>query len=140
VEENKMGIFGKLAFWRKKEEPLPPLGGAPGLGLPKDDLGLSPPEGLEEPTAAGIAPPGAPPEIPGPAPMPGSEPEPTSPMSTPPGFRAQPPPPMGPPHMEKDFELISAKLDALKASLDSVNQRLANLERIARGEHEKEIY
>jgi hypothetical protein len=135
-----MGIFGKLAFWKKKEEPIPPLGEAPELGLPKDELGLKPPEGFEEPVAAGIAPPGAPPGMPGPAPMPGREPEPSPGISAPPGFRAQPPPPMAPPPVSKDLELISAKLDALKASLDSVNQRLVNLERIARGEHEKEIY
>lgn len=33
---------------------------------------------------------------------------------------------------EKDLELISAKLDAIKALLESLNQRVANLERIAR--------
>ena len=32
----------------------------------------------------------------------------------------------------KDLEVISAKLDAIKALLESLNQRLANLERIAR--------
>lgn len=34
----------------------------------------------------------------------------------------------------KDMEVISAKLDALRAALESINQRLANLERIASGE------
>lgn len=33
--------------------------------------------------------------------------------------------------ISKDFEILSAKLDAVKASLESINQRLANLERIA---------
>lgn len=37
----------------------------------------------------------------------------------------------------KDMEVISAKLDALRAALDSINQRLANLERIAAGEQEQ---
>lgn len=32
----------------------------------------------------------------------------------------------------KDIEIISAKLDAIKAMLDNLNQRIANLERIAR--------
>jgi hypothetical protein len=31
----------------------------------------------------------------------------------------------------KDFELVNAKLDAIKAELDSVNQRLKRIERIA---------
>jgi len=34
----------------------------------------------------------------------------------------------------KDLELVSAKLDALKATLDTMNQRLANLERVAYGD------
>ena len=138
-----MGIFDKLAFWKRKEEPLPPEGMPPELGLPKEgDLGLHP-EGFEEPVAAGLAPPGAPqgmPGMPGSEPMHGYEPEPTPSLSTLPGFQSQSPPPMVPLHISKDLELISAKLDALKASLDSVNQRLANLERIAQGEHEREIY
>ncbi|MBU0461856.1 MAG: hypothetical protein KJ574_04695 [Nanoarchaeota archaeon] len=36
----------------------------------------------------------------------------------------------------KDIEIISAKLDSLRATLDSINQRLANLERIAQGEQD----
>lgn len=35
----------------------------------------------------------------------------------------------------KDLELISAKLDAIKAELDSMSQRLKRLERIAEGEN-----
>jgi hypothetical protein len=34
----------------------------------------------------------------------------------------------------KNIEVISSKIDTLKASLDSINQRLANLEAIARGD------
>ena len=33
----------------------------------------------------------------------------------------------------KDLEIISAKLDAIKATLESINHRIENLERIARG-------
>ena len=36
----------------------------------------------------------------------------------------------------KNLEVISSKLDALRAALDSINQRLANIEAIARGEQE----
>jgi hypothetical protein len=35
----------------------------------------------------------------------------------------------------KDLELISAKLDAIKAEIDSMSQRLKRLERIAEGEN-----
>lgn len=33
--------------------------------------------------------------------------------------------------VEKNLEVLSSKIDALRATLDSVNQRLANIERIA---------
>ena len=36
----------------------------------------------------------------------------------------------------KNLEIISSKLDALKASIDALNQRVANIESIARGEQE----
>ncbi|MBI2522988.1 hypothetical protein HYW19_01225 [Candidatus Woesearchaeota archaeon] len=36
----------------------------------------------------------------------------------------------------KNLEIISSKLDALRASIESLNQRLANLEAIARGDEE----
>lgn len=37
----------------------------------------------------------------------------------------------------KDLELIAAKLDSLRATLDNINQRIANLERVAYGEDER---
>ena len=36
----------------------------------------------------------------------------------------------------KNLEIISSKLDALRASIESLNQRLANLEAIARGDED----
>ncbi|MBI4149654.1 hypothetical protein HY491_04350 [Candidatus Woesearchaeota archaeon] len=36
----------------------------------------------------------------------------------------------------KDIEIISSKLDALRAGLESINQRLAHIERIAEGEQD----
>jgi len=39
--------------------------------------------------------------------------------------------------LQKDMEILSSKLDYLKASLESINQRLANLEHIARKEQDK---
>ena len=132
-----MGIFDKIFFWRKKEEAPAPsdLGlpkeegiAPPDLGLPKDELGL-PKEaaGIEHPI--------------GPAAEPSfsHEPEPTSgPLDRPLGGFAPSAQPAQPPPMPlvKDIELISSKLDTLRATLDNINQRLANLERIAAGEHE----
>ncbi|MBN2459259.1 hypothetical protein JXB28_03155 [Candidatus Woesearchaeota archaeon] len=43
-------------------------------------------------------------------------------------------------NMGKDLEIINAKLDAIKAELDSVNQRLKRIERIAEGEREGPDY
>ena len=37
-------------------------------------------------------------------------------------------------NINKDLEIISAKLDAIKAELDSMNQRMRKIERIAEGE------
>jgi hypothetical protein len=39
--------------------------------------------------------------------------------------------------MQKDMDLLSSKLDYLRLSLDSINQRLANLEHLVRSEMEK---
>lgn len=36
--------------------------------------------------------------------------------------------------LRKDIEIISSKLDAIKAALESLDQRIAHLERIAAGE------
>ena len=38
---------------------------------------------------------------------------------------------------DKDLEIISSKLDALRASLESINQRIANLEAMARGQEDQ---
>ncbi|MBW3022110.1 hypothetical protein KY328_04250 [Candidatus Woesearchaeota archaeon] len=42
--------------------------------------------------------------------------------------------------INKDLEVISAKLDALKATLEAINQRLTNIERIAAGEEKHERF
>jgi len=36
-----------------------------------------------------------------------------------------------------DLQLVSAKLDAIKAYLDTINQRISNIEQLARGEDNK---
>ena len=47
------------------------------------------------------------------------------------------------PHPEilsKNMEIVSSKLDVLKASLESINQRLAHLEKLAESEYTKKRY
>ena len=39
--------------------------------------------------------------------------------------------------MNKNMEIISSKIDALQASLDSISQRIANIERIANHEQQR---
>ena len=125
-----MGILGKLAFWKKKDEfgdisKDLGLGKDSGLGEMSPDLGL----GLET-TRPDMYPSYQQP----------SQPQPPIQQSFPP-FQQQP---YGASSMyndqnyvtSKNIEVISSKLDALRATLDSVNQRLANIEAIARGEQE----
>lgn len=121
-----MGFFGKLAFWKKRDD-LGDLGKE--LGLDKDlglDIGAGPSPDL------GM----------------GMEPSPTQqPYQKYPSFQQtsfQPQPAFQQPSYSssdsyiasKNLEVISSKLDALRVSLESINQRLANIEAIARGEQE----
>jgi hypothetical protein len=120
-----MSILGKLLGRKKDDLGLSDAGlGAPGFNEPlgSPDAGYDPSLGY------------------GPAsqPMPGS----FSPEAL--GFERVPPnapsayspqqQSLGEINIGKDLEIISAKLDAIKAELDSVNQRLKRLERIAEGE------
>ncbi|MEM4267213.1 MAG: hypothetical protein QXK37_00100 [Candidatus Woesearchaeota archaeon] len=43
-----------------------------------------------------------------------------------------------PNYAEKNMEIISSKLDALKLAVESINQRLANIERIALQDQERQ--
>ena len=123
-----MGFFNKLAFWKKRDD-LDNLGKE--LGLDKD-LGL---------------------DLGGPSPDLGMGIEPSQqqpyqkyPSLQQSGFQPQPsfqsqafqqPSYQNDNYIaSKNLEVISSKLDALRASLESVNQRLANIEAIARGEQE----
>lgn len=151
-----MGLLGKLAFWRKEEGPALPkdlgagLGehemGTPGdehLGLPgsgelpplggnKDDLGMSsstglPPFGgkkddLEIPSASPESPAFAAPRLEE------AKPEPFSPAAVPQPVQGE--------ASGKDLEIISLKLDSLKSTLESINERLAKLEKMAEGGEE----
>lgn len=130
-----MSLLGKLAFWKKKDE-FGDIGlGDKGMGsdFGGSDLGIgSTPSGPEspeggyglptQPTQSSLIPPQQPS-----APQPSFQPQ------------FQPPPPQQQAGFstDKDLEVISSKLDALRAALDSINQRLANLEAIARGGEEQ---
>jgi len=120
-----MSFFNKLAFWKKKDE-LEDLG--KDFGIDKD-LGLDIGSGPSPDLGMGMEP---------------------NQMQQPyqkyPSFQ-QPQQSFQPSFQQpslsndsyinsKNLEVISSKLDALKASLESINQRLANIEAIARGEQE----
>ena len=124
-----MGFFSKLAFWKKKDD-LDNLG--KDLGLDKElglDLGAGPSPDL----GMGIEPAQ-------------QQPYQKYPSFQQSGFQPQPsfqyqafqqPSYQSDSYIaSKNLEVISSKLDALRASLESINQRLANIEAIARGEQE----
>lgn len=129
-----MGFFGKLAFWKKKDE-LDDLG--KDLGIDKD-MGLDFTSGPSPDLGMGIET----------GPQPSQQPyqkypsfQQPQPNFQAPSFQAQPA--FQQPSLSNDsyiasknLEVISSKLDALRVSLESINQRLANIEAIARGEQE----
>ena len=105
-----LGLFGK----KKKEEEFPGID-SEGIRMPDFEESALPPE--EQPPIG--APPGF--GMPGFSPMQQS------------GMQMQ----QQTPQYAREYEILSAKMDALKAILDSINQRLENIERIARGEQER---
>ena len=131
-----MGLLGKLMFWKRKDE-FENIGlgdkGAP-LGM---DLGLGSDFGAGADTGADLS------QGYGMQPSPGT-PRMRQPSFQQPQFQPSFPSPNFNQQMQgqdyvtsKNLEVISSKLDALRAALDSINQRLANLEAIARGEEEQ---
>ncbi len=127
-----MGILDKLMFWKKKDEFSDiGLGDKPSS---KVDLGLGLEYGTnnEPPQSLGLEPPAM--QQPYPQMQPPSQQMPPSFGNTPnlnqPQMQSQDY------AMSKNLEVVSSKLDALRAALDSINQRLANLEAIARGEED----
>ena len=137
-----MGFFGKLAFWKKKDD-LDDLG--KDLGLDKDfgmdkGMGMEPPPPMNSMNS-------------GPSPDLGMNLESgIQPMQKYPSFQQnssfqvpsyQPPQPFQQSSNDnyiavKNLEVISSKLDALKAAIDSLNARIANIEAIARVEQENQ--
>jgi len=122
------GLFGK----KKKEEAAMP---APEMGLGREyELGLPGTEtyGAEMPGAL----PGMPSEE---APHIGAPPG-LPPAGVPASRYAPQAAAYAEPISSKDIELLSAKLDALKAILESINQRLTTLEQMAGRSREHERY
>ncbi len=131
----EMGFFGKI-FGKKKEEF--------DFSPPKDsDLGLGADFGAED-TTAGL---GGTAELAGPdtrakQPLPTLEPVPEQSFQQ---ARQWQPQPSFQSHdsayiISKNLEVISSKLDALQAAIESLNQRLINLENYARGEQDRSKY
>jgi len=112
-----MSIFGKLKFWKSVELGLGDELAMPKGNLPTDELGLESPSLQKTPQMQQMQ-------------TPETFQEPVRPYIQQP----QQPQYYGP---NKDLELVAAKLDALKATLDNINQRLASLERVAYGEEQQ---
>ena len=144
-----MGIFSKLAFWKKDEDlglgkdvgadlglGPPNQQMAPDLGLPNYQPGMQRNTGLDQnmnlgiPDDTGFGSMGRPPSSMQPPGQP-------SPMQQPFGAPMQPQQPTERDYKNDKFELVSAKLDSIRYTLDTINQRLANLERIAHSDTEK---
>ncbi len=121
-----MGFFDKVMFWKRGHEAagdfgIPPIPQQPSRGIgsmPSDELGLDLPQ---QPIQS----------------------QPMQPLSQP--SYQQP----YQPRMDslqtyqsyasgKEIEIVSAKLDAIRAALDNISQRLANLERAAYGEQQQQ--
>ena len=135
-----MGILDKLMFWKKEDE-FADIGLGDKENLPFGDQFGTPPGGANPP---GL---GSTPGMDQGGMAPGSSPAgSTPPQPSMPSFGAPSPQPQYSPQPSynpqqdlesKNLEVISSKLDAIRASIESLNQRLANLEAIARGEEEQ---
>ena len=125
-----MGFLDKVMFWKKHDD-FSDLGIDKGFGKENlafgDDLGMGN-QGYPQQQQ----------------PYP-SQPFPQQPSFSPPSFSQQSFPPQQPYQYQgygqqdmasKNLEIISSKLDALRTSIESLNQRLANLEAMARGEED----
>ncbi len=135
-----MGFFSKLAFWKKEE---PDFLGNTGKDLPgfgqemgnldfKSDFGKGDFSGMPDVTAfKGSGDYGQAAEM-------NRSLQQMPPPAQPTGYSTfqQQAPPAG---MQSghELEVVAAKLDAIRATLDSINQRLTNIERIAYAEQEQ---
>lgn len=117
-----MGILDKVKFWKKDDLGLGDLGGLPG-GDQFEGLNTEVPA---DPNLGQGAVPAQDPRFP---------PQPQS-FQSQQQYQSQNYPQSS--AGNNSNEVISAKLDALKANLESINQRLANIERIAMAEEQQQ--
>lgn len=143
-----MGMLGKLKFWKKEEPGLDDFGAEPGqdMGMTEDRLGLG--ASAAPGTEGGEL--GLPAQQQTGIPTPHEEPVDYSTAFGMPKRRltgaAEPetqPSPTAFPQQErrvdeKNFEILSNKLDAIKSSLESINHRLTLLEALARSSEKGE--
>jgi len=130
-----MGLGEKLKFWKKEEEPLEGFGALDDKGaapFPGDAPGQLPPEpNFQEP---GQMPPEGGPALPPMGEDTGLPPELRGVAQQPPTQVHQAPQQAAP---INQMEVISAKLDAIKVSLENVNIRLERIERLAHGQEQQ---
>jgi hypothetical protein len=105
-----MGILKKLMFWRRDDEM--DFDKFADKELSTDHLGINQPAGMEEKSPFAREP---------------SQPLPPHLQEAPAGVQQS----TAPRTQNRDLELISSKLDTLKAILTSMDQRISNLERVA---------
>ena len=98
-----MGIFEKLSFWKKKEDALEL---PKDYGFPSEQTSSSPLLSAEQPYSV-----------------------PRAVRPAEPSFGIQSIQPSGGVPIEKELELIAAKLDTIKACIDTVNAKIDKLER-----------
>ena len=122
-----MGFFDKLAFWKKKDD-LADFG--KDLGIDKD-LGMDLSQGPSPDLGMGIEPASSPQQAFNKYPSFQQQSYQQQPAFQQPSYTSD-----SNYIASKNLEVISSKLDALRVSLESINQRLANIEAIARGEQE----
>ena len=144
-----MSIFGKLAFWKKKDDSLgqdlgfggsqPGEGFDENLGLGGDigkgpDLGLGQEgqepggfgEGFHEPST--LKQPFLSKDY---VPQRGMR---ETPINVPGAMSGK----QGDMGANRDFELVSSKIDAIRAEIQTINQRLANIERMVENQSERQ--
>jgi len=151
-----MSFFEKMRFWKKKEDDFSNVGlnlnkdfSAPDFGLGKSDditSGYDPslnsaPSGFQQPGSQQQF--QSPPQYSPPnqfgqqnfsAPQSTFAPQPAFSQASQPYYQQQSSPQYT---VSKEIEIISIKLDAIRSSLESINQRIAGLERVAYGESEQ---
>lgn len=131
-----MGLLGKLAFWKKNDDFdfNKEFGADLGLGKDPGMPGFDNNSGLNFQNNQGFDNLQSSPQL---------EPSYSQPPGRPAPMRQPFAAPMAPSQpVERDysndkFEVVSAKLDSIRYTLESINQRIANLERAAYGETEK---